>query len=217
MIKHRKSSVRTTTNEQPKEYFDWVCKEFVNLPPRKARTFRGLPDEMRDVNFDERATYHKLLHQLYKEELFDNFTVANDCNRALDGMELRNDWCTQNDQPSIEWNEEVDTCSFFEMMCGLAMRLEFEAWDVNSYVNYTAPFWFWILAANVGLTKYTDDYYDCNPDESVRGVHDICVTVNDRTYEPNGHGGFFPIEDPCQRDRELWYQMDNYIYRRDEY
>jgi hypothetical protein len=34
-----------------------------------------------------------------------------------------------------------------------------------------------------------------------------------RTYEPNGVGGFFPLENPNedQREVELWYQMSAYV------
>jgi hypothetical protein len=37
-----------------------------------------------------------------------------------------------------------------------------------------------------------------------------------RYYQPNGHGGFFPLENPQddQRHVELWYQLNEYVMER---
>lgn len=197
-----------------KDYFEFLRRDFIDIPISRPKVVQTLPDELLDANFDGKDSYDHLLDQLYKKELFYNFEVANDCNRAIDGLELRNDWRSMNGQPIISWNEDVDLCTFLEMMCGLAMRVEFEMWDVNNKINFFTQHWFWVLANNAGFTKYTDLYFETDPNRSKIAIHDICEKIQHRLYDPDGTGGFFPSDDTLQINKELWYQMDYYVYRR---
>jgi hypothetical protein len=44
-------------------------------------------------------------------------------------------------------------------------------------------------------------------------IDDILTRLIERTYKPNGEGGFFPLPqtDEDQTKVEIWYQMSAYI------
>jgi len=64
---------------------------------------------------------------------------------------------------------------------------------------------------NLDLKKYNDD----RP-IPVKKVDDILDRVIHRKYKANGEGGFFPLKETNndQRDVELWYQMSEYVLER---
>jgi hypothetical protein len=64
---------------------------------------------------------------------------------------------------------------------------------------------------------------ELNPYNDRDGVDEAHVTetldrVIYRNYESNGHGGFFPLEDPDEDQRrvELWYQLNAYLNERED-
>lgn len=156
---------------------------------------------------EQNLTYWKVLRVLFTTEFV--WTVANDENRIADGKELRERFIDsqgirlrRSDRHWIELG-----CSMLELMVGLAVRLEFEA--DKGKVHY----WFWVLMENIGLSEFDDNNREF-PEERIR---EVLERVIHRYYEPNGHGGFFPLENPHedQRDIELWYQLSAYVLERE--
>jgi hypothetical protein len=71
--------------------------------------------------------------------------------------------------------------------------------------------WFGKFLQNLKLTCYVDK--EIEPGD-INRIGRLLAKFNDRSYNPNGRGGLFPLrgknwED--QRGTELWYQLAHYI------
>lgn len=152
---------------------------------------------------DPTTQYWKLLKILYEKEFV--WIVANDDNRAEDGRELRIDFERELGIKVTDPGWKRMSCSFLELLIGLARRLAFET-------DGQPAFWFWHLINNLGLSRFRDGRRI--PADK---VDDILETVIWRNYEPDGRGGLFPLQHPTedQRDVELWYQLCSYLLERD--
>lgn len=144
-------------------------------------------------------TFWTLFRQLYSTEFV--WFVPNDDNRAMEGQELRNEFIDSEglEDVDVEWMELG--CSFLEMLIALSRRVEFE--DGRSSRD-----WFWEMLENVGLATYND-----KSPYSVEDVAHKLNVINMRMYDPNGHGGLFPLRVAHydQRKVEIWYQMCAYL------
>lgn len=150
-------------------------------------------------------TYWNVLRVLYETEFVWN--VPNDENRVGDAKALREKFInTQGIRLRRSDKDWVDIgCSMLEVMVALSERLEYEADEGRAH------YWFWVLMENIGLSEFNDSYE--LPEEHVR---DVLEMVIHRYYQPNGHGGFFPLKNPQddQRHVELWYQLNEYVMER---
>lgn len=144
-----------------------------------------------------------LLQQLYTKEFV--WIIPNDDNRLEDGRDLRLEFVrdTLIYEPNPEWWSIG--CSMLEMLIALARRLEFET-------DIPTDKWFWKMLQNLGLLDYTDER-QAGGGYSEGDVDAILDDVIWRTYEPDGRGGLFPLEDAQedQRNVELWYQQSAYV------
>jgi hypothetical protein len=127
--------------------------------------------------------------------------VEMDDNRVADAWELRYEFADSHGMHRQELIR-LAPCSFIEVLLGLSRRMAFVA-------GGTAPSWAWQLLVNLGL----DRMWDHLSRPKTQTVHHILATVINRTYEPNGVGGFFPLAwpDRDQRPIELWYQLNSYV------
>jgi hypothetical protein len=158
---------------------------------------------------EENLTYWNVLRILYKTEFVWVDEVVNDENRIGDGKALRTEFVRSQgwniDDVDSNWIE--DGCSMLELMVGLARRLEFLA-------DGTPHYWFWVLMTNIGLAGYNDK-------RRIRKDHidDILNRIIFRNYQASGLGGFFPLQNPGedQRDIELWAQMNEYVQELQEW
>jgi hypothetical protein len=140
------------------------------------------------------------LYSIMFEKVFEWF-VPNDDNRCSDGVELRAEFCYANHiRPNAL--KDLGPCSFLEVLLGLSRRLAFAA-------GGTAQGWAWQLVINLELDRMPDPLSR----RKVRQIDHILETVIERTYQPDGYGGFFPLTRPDddQTQKELWYQMAAYI------
>lgn len=162
-------------------------------------------------SFDDRdLTYWKLFSILYKTEFVWLDHVPNDENRVHDGVALRIRFI---EEEHIE-KDDVDPdwwdlgCSVLELIVSLAMRVEFNTAKGKTH------YWFWILLENIGLSGYSDvRRFTKNQVARIESILDDLIY---RKYKSNGDGGFFPLESPQydQRNREIWYQMSDYIWEK---
>lgn len=175
-------------NSLDEVYLDWLIARVTS--PRQRRSVR---------------TFNHLLKQLHDKEFF--WLVANDDNRMLDGLELRNVFLAETRTTIGEDDDEWASagCSVLELLIGLAQRLS----DLDGQDRY---FWFWHMIENLGLAHFNDFIpYDWED------VDEAISAVIYRTYARNGEGGLFPLEHPKQDQRkvELWYQMNAYLLERE--
>jgi hypothetical protein len=171
------------------EYFLWLCH---------------LIDEDR---YSDRASFKRLLTYLHDTEF--TYLIANDANRAEDGIELRYRFAIQ-ERPNESSDRILDIldkpCSIFEMMVALALRCEEIIMDDPLMGDRTGQ-WFWSMITNLGLGGMRDHMYD------TRLVQSVINRFLEREYEPNGKGGLFYVRDAEEdlRDAEIWHQLCWYL------
>lgn len=172
--------------------------------PLDRSYFEWLYEQVAVSEFEERdLTYWKLLRILFTTEFF--WSVDYDGNRSDDGVALRYRFLEDRGISEVDPDWMKTGCSVLEMMVALARRMEFET-DSGG-----AHYWFWVFVENIGLSGFSDERrFTRRQQERIR---DILDAVIERNYEPSGLGGFFPLQYPRhdQRDRELLYQMSDYI------
>jgi len=140
----------------------------------------------------------EIAHILHSTEFV--WVVDGDANRAMDGLELRDEFSVETNIPCPNSWKRLG-CSVLELMVGLARRAAFQT-DWMSTVD-----WFWLFVRNLNINTGSRQLH---PDE----VIDILHVFMWRMYLPDGtEGGMFPLRDPTrdQREIELWYQLNDYL------
>lgn len=175
------------------DYFHWLC-------------------EMVHVDQEEQS-YWLLAKELHRTEFYS--LVAHDENRASDGLELREEYLRDINYPRFV--EIEGECSVFEMLIGLARRMDFETsdpYDLDDSIDRTA-YWFWEMIDNLGLIAFDDESFV--EYDGMDNVGRIIERFLNRGYSRDGVGGLFPIERSRedQRKTEIWYQMNQYLNERD--
>lgn len=134
-----------------------------------------------------------------------NHIVPHDDNRAMDGIDLRNQYAISTQEDHVL---DGSGCTFLEMLIGLAIRMNDQAWDWKQPDKI--PYWCSVLIINAGLTEFFDKIMDPLSEEELKRR---LMTINRRQYSSNGSGGFFPLSRPDsdQRGVELWYQLMSWL------
>lgn len=169
-------------------YFTWLYSQVASVRDRvKART------------------YWNLLRMLYEKEFV--WLIPNDDNRLEEGLNLRavflDDGAYDADEGWVTLN-----CSFLEMLIAFSIK-------IANYTEGEPRAWFWHMMQNLGLEHHTD-VYSLAPHQR-EDIQEVLDRVIWRTYDPNGHGGLFPLVYPPsnQRKVELWYQVNAYLLERE--
>jgi hypothetical protein len=147
------------------------------------------------IDIPNGKTYNDLFERMHNVEFV--WTVPNDDNRVQDGLDLRPEFADGRAADLI-----LEGVTFLEIVVSLSRRLEFTA-------GGEARDWAWRLIKNLRLHKCSDPL---TPQKLDR-VNDILDAVIWRTYQPNGRGGFFPLQHPGedQTKVEIWYQLNSYV------
>lgn len=183
--------------EIEKRYFDWlyelVCGKW----------------EPRNLSF------RRLLTFLYDTQFVPDNEM--DCNRAVDGENLRGRFATEcNDIPGTIPENNVNVafhgkpCSMLEMMVALALRCEETIMEDADIGNRTGQ-WFWSMIVSLGLASMDDNRFHQSRAEFV------VERFHRRDYQPNGAGGLFTLQNPKEdmRTLDIWYQMMAYLNEND--
>lgn len=151
--------------------------------------------------------YINLFEMLHNLEFY--WSIDRDDNRAGDGEELRDNYNIPLDISCEDENlvEEFMNrpCSVFEMLIGLAIRVDEEY--LGDPADPHPEDFFREMIKNLGLDGYTDRRFDAG---SVKRRVSMWL---DRRFTKNGLGSPFPVynDDRDQRDLEIWDQMNSYI------
>lgn len=141
-----------------------------------------------------------------------------DKNRASDGLVLREEYYGYVPPDPYFPNmhsvgNTFDTeCSFFEFLIALSRKMNFIYAEI---VEDRTIDLFWEVLANMGIDF--DETIDMNWDYRTKDYILNCIhTVLERKFKRDGRGGLFPIENSStdQRNQEIWYQMNSYIYEK---
>lgn len=161
---------------------------------------RWLEPQIREQDQRPNNTYWDLLNIMF-QTIFESHVEFDD-NRMADGLDLRIEFCyASHIRPNAL--QDLGPCSFLEVLIGLSRRLSFAA-------GGSAPGWAWQLLTNLELQKMSDPIGERRA-RKIEGILDTCIN---RTYDPSGQGGFFPLyphPDDDQTQVEIWYQMAAYI------
>lgn len=172
------------------------------LSPLDEQYFVWLYGQVAEVEkSNPKMTYWNLLKQLYTTEFL--YIVANDENRAEDGIALRGEFVRSERLRGVDPLWMTLNCSMLEMLIALARRLYHED-DGEPRV------WFWLLLENLEIARFNDQVW---VPRAVDLIDDVLQGVVFRLYNKNGRGGLFPLKhaEENQRFVELWYQMSAYI------
>lgn len=170
-------------------------------PPIDELYFQWLYSQVGSLKIaNPSKTYWTLLKKLFTKEFI--WIVPNDDNRAEDGRALRKEFLDEVEVAEVDPVWMRLGCSILELLIGISRRLNFE--DESRGPDE----WFWCLIENLSLKRYNDRVRF--PERTVDEILDALIW---RTYEPDGHGGLFPLRTPRadQRDVEIWYQLSAYL------
>lgn len=160
---------------------------------------RWLESQLRDEHANWDKSYWGLIDALFSQKYF--ALIDLDANRMADGLGLRVDYMRlENIRPSLM--PDFGPCTFLEVLIGLSRRLEFLA-------EGAAAGWAWHLLCNLELDRMGDPF-TASKKRKTQAIMDIVI---DRSYDPDGTGGFFPLvwNEDDQTRIELWYQMNAYV------
>ena len=146
--------------------------------------------------YDQKRSFIFLIDYLMETQFV--WSVANDDNRATDGIDLRYEY-----GKGAGWE---GPCSVLEMMIALAQRIENNIMGEPGEEDQTY-FWFWEMIKNLGLYTYDDSHF---------GYATVDYIVQNwlmRKFRADGIGGAFPLRYPAedQRGVEIWFQMCNWL------
>ena len=170
-----------------------------------------------DVDWDR---YEHLMYLMYEMDFV--WCLELDSSRVDDAMALREEYYDLD--PSEDWIMLSEKpASVLEVLITLARRMDDVVIDIDT--GDRTRFWFWEFVSNLGLKKYTDlrlfgdEYGHIDLDSYEDDMIDIQVILENwmnRTFEWDGKGSIFPIDDCVrdQRERPITYQMADYIYTR---
>ena len=164
--------------------------------------YRWLLDK---VHFKEYGHYERVLRYLFSREFY--WVVPMDRNRAIDGLDLREDFAMEAGFQPYFWRGYLpDFCTVLEMMAALAQSCEDRLMGDPSLGDRTHV-WFWIMMNKLGLDSLTDSRFN-----EVR-AQKVIDRLLDRKFQPDGNGGLFGRLDRHgdMRDVEWWYQMNYYF------
>ena len=147
---------------------------------------------------DASRTYWNLTRCLYAIEFI--WIVPNDDNRIEDGRYLRTEFIDDLELSDVDPDWLKLGCSMLELLVGISRRMSFLAEEEPA-------FWFWHLISNLELHINDRRYFPSGYAEEVLN------RVIFRTFDRNGIGGIFPLENPCcdQREAEMWHQLSSYV------
>ncbi len=156
--------------------------------------------------------YSHLLSYLLNTEY--RWLIANDKNRAMDGMAYRDEYANGDAQTLAYLNDNLpNPCSVLEMLVALAVRCEFDIMHDPYEDADRSHFWFWTMIDNLGLSQFDDRHF--NQDEASY----ILWNWLDHNFDPDGTGSPFPLQYPIEDSRglEIWSQMNRWLDEHYEY
>lgn len=158
-----------------------------------------LEPQLRDDTAAAGKTYWGLLNFMFDTPF--TWVVEMDANRVVDGTDLRTEFAREV-RVRPRTMESLGPGSFLEVLIGLSRHLAFNA-------GGESPGWSWELLTNLELHRLSDPF--TSPKQ--RKAEEIMRVAMERSYSPDGTGGFFPLAwpDGDQTQIELWYQMHAFI------
>ena len=152
------------------------------------------------IAYDVYVEYEDVQKLEILSEIPFTWSVANDDNRAKDGLQLRSIFMDEQNWSTVPFYGKE--CTMLEMMVALAMRIENDImYDPD--ISDRTSLWFWTMYDNLGLRN-----------APICATFDICATFCARNFDKSGTGGMFPLRQnhgKNQQKVEIWGQMQAYL------
>lgn len=186
-------------------YFVWLCSKVGLNGPDSTQQY------IKKENQDK--TYFELALKLFKTRFM--AFVPNDDNRVSDARCLRDEFALSESSFTDYSVLDTEGASMLEVMIALCKRFDNDVMMTENGIDRSKE-WFWEMLKNCDLDTFVDSEFmsEKNLDNSVGQECDAIIKrVNDREYEGDGKGGFFPLKHPkCdQRKVQLWMQIHSYF------
>ena len=164
------------------DYIHWVLKDRLGLTEKEIKKNQRIVLALAKVEFVWR-------HPM-------------DENRAIDGLELRDDFEYETGEYLDKSSGVLPNCSFFEMLAALSIRCENQLMRNLSLGDRTSR-WFFEFLDNLGIES----------DMRTEEIEGIVLDFMNGNYDPNGEGGMFPLKRSGinQRGEQIWKQLSAYI------
>jgi len=164
----------------------------------------------------QRKSYKKLCRVLHAKPF--RWSVPNDDNRCKDGLDLRTEYIEEKnlDETHLEVAYFLKgDCTTFEVLVGLAQRIDFLMYDLNPKTNHKSR-WFMEMVENLNLKKFDDLISKDGRFDPVSEaeIDDVLEVLMDRTYDFYGRASLFPMKKRPPKDLaqvEIWYQLMWYL------
>jgi len=183
-VKHEDTSLYPVTSNT---YIEWVAKDKLGLSDNEYKNYSFLINTLSQIEF---IWVHPM-----------------DKNRADDGIELRGRFSYETGYFLDSSSGITNKCSFFEMIAGLAIKIEVQIMR-NSSGDRTSM-WFFEMIKNLGFYEYTNKNWKAEYENNIR---DICQKVIKREYNNDGKGGLFPLKTKKNwMNEEIWIQCMTYL------
>ena len=143
---------------------------------------------------DNPHTYNNLFVRMHETEFI--WSIPHDDDRVQDGLNLRVQFLDG------RRHEFISGVSVLEVLIALSIRVAFTA-------GGHAPIWAWQLIENLRLDRRPDPFTKGRADR----VDETLETLIWRTYQRDGKGGFFPLNEATedQTKIDIWQQMNAYV------
>ena len=183
-------------DKDTEKYAEWLALDYIKLPE-----------------------YSNLISYMLKFPFI--YTVKNDANRAYDGLDIRKHYIRETN--SYPFKDRNLCCTFAEFLCALADRIDF-VFYMPEY-GHRQYAYFKMMLRNLHVDWATDDTLSkSDVDRDVLDLFSDAISgaidrINDRSYDPDGQGGIFPLRyaEEDQRKVEIWMQLAAYISENKEY
>lgn len=141
-------------------------------------------------------TYNDLFARMHETEFV--FIIPHDDDRIQDGLALRDEFLHGKTGHKLE----PRGASILEVLVALSRRVAFTAGGDPSW-------WAWQLIENLNL----DRRYDPFTAGRATRVDETLEALIWRTYQRDGKGGFFPLNETIedQTKVDIWNQMNRYV------
>lgn len=157
------------------------------------------------IEVGRNKTYYGLFEKMHNTEFI--WVVPNDDNRVHDALDLRSEFMIGMHGMKTENVMKLDVmtekgATLLEVLVSLSRR-------TASTAGGDPEWWAWHLIENLNLHKLSDPFTERKDERA----NEIFYTLIWRTYQRDGHGGFFPLVDPHedQTKIEIWFQMNKYV------
>lgn len=204
----RHDGIDAPPHEVAHEYFLYLCNR-VRLINNQKHIIPETADE----------TYFNLAMKLHKTDF--KVVVPLDDNRIADARNLRTFWALLHSNYNDYTGISGPGASMLEVMIGLCERFDTTV-QMRADLQERTDQWFHLMLKNSSLDIFCDAYFTPTVNEDGITEYDgtanemcdeIIKTINERKYDIDGRGGFFPRVNSCRDERkvDLWIQMHGFF------